>query len=177
MAKNAKNKRNIKKLGYKFLSPNNYAKFIGVKFSTNCKFRTKYFVTKPYLIEVGDNVQTAMNVCFINHDGGVGVKNLYKDLKKIDLIKNIVIGDNVFIGFNVTILLGTKIGEKVIVGAGSVVRGELKSNGVYAGVPAKYIYSIDEYKEKNNNFFLNTSSTDSVKKEKILREVFPESSS
>jgi acetyltransferase-like isoleucine patch superfamily enzyme len=168
----------LKNLGYKFLSPNNYARFIGVKFGNNCKFRTKYFGTEPYLIEIGDNVQTAMNVYFINHDGGVGVlRNLYKDLKKIDLIKKIVIGNNVFIGFNVTILLGTKIGDNVIIGAGSVVRGELNSNSVYAGVPAKYICSIDEYKEKNNNFFLNTSSIDSVKKEKILREVFPESSS
>lgn len=167
----------LKLLAYKFLSPNNYAKLIGVKFGANCKLRTKYFGTEPYLIEIGDNVQTSTNVYFINHDGGVGVlRNLYKDLKKIDLIKKIVIGNNVFIGFNVTILLGTKIGDNVIIGAGSVVRGELKSNSVYAGVPVKYICSLDDYKEKNDSFFLNTFSIEPVKKEKILKEVFLESS-
>ncbi|MBF6648735.1 DapH/DapD/GlmU-related protein [Methylobacter sp. BlB1] len=166
----------LKLLAYKFLSPNSYAKFIGVKFGSNCKFRTKYFGTEPYLIEVGDNVQTSSNVYFINHDGGVGVlRNLYKDLKKTDLIKRIIIGNNVFIGFNVTILLGTKIGNNVIVGAGSVVKGELMSNSVYAGVPAKYICSIDSYKEKNSRFFLNTFSIEPVKKEEILRGFFLES--
>jgi acetyltransferase-like isoleucine patch superfamily enzyme len=48
----------------------------------------------------------------------------------------------------VTILPNTKIGSNVIVGACSLVKGELKSNSVYAGVPARYICSTEDYLEK-----------------------------
>ena len=42
-----------------------------------------------------------------------------------------------FIGSNTTILAGTKIGDNVIIGAGSLVKGNISGGGVYAGVPAK----------------------------------------
>ena len=54
---------------------------------------------------------------------------------------DIVIGDNVFIGANCTILPGARIHSHVIVGAGAVVRGELEPNSVYAGVPARKVRS------------------------------------
>jgi acetyltransferase-like isoleucine patch superfamily enzyme len=97
---------------------------------------------------------------------------LYKEFEQADLFRKIIIGNNVYIGINVTILSGTKVGDNVIIGAGSLVRGELKSNSVYAGVPVKYICSIDEFKEKNSHLFINTLSTEQVKKEKIIREMF-----
>ena len=59
------------------------------------------------------------------------------------------IGNNVFIGADSIVLCNTKIGDNVIVGAGSVVTNDLPSNGVYAGNPAKYIYSFEEYKKKH----------------------------
>lgn len=46
------------------------------------------------------------------------------------------IADNVYIGSRVTILAGTTIEDRVVVAAGSLVRGTLKSGGCYAGVPA-----------------------------------------
>lgn len=36
-----------------------------------------------------------------------------------------------------------------MVGAGSVVTHDLPDNGVYAGIPARYVGSIENYKEKN----------------------------
>lgn len=163
----------IKFLAYKFLSPVNYARFIGVKLGANPIINTKYFGSEPYLIEIGDNVRTSINVYFLNHDGAAHVvRNLYKEFEQADIFKKIIIGNNVWIGINVTILSGTKIGDNVIIGAGSIVRGELKPNSVYAGVPVRYICSIEEYKEKNSRYFINTLSTERSKKEKILREMF-----
>ena len=47
------------------------------------------------------------------------------------------------------VLCNVHIGNNVVIGAGSVVTHDLPSNGVYAGAPAKYIGSIENYKEKN----------------------------
>lgn len=54
----------------------------------------------------------------------------------------IVIGDDVFIGMRAIVLPGTTIGDGAVIGAGSVVRGVVEDNAVYAGNPAKKIRSI-----------------------------------
>jgi len=51
----------------------------------------------------------------------------------------IVIGEWVWIGANCTILSGVKIGDKTVVGAGSVVTKDLPPNCVAIGVPAKVV--------------------------------------
>ena len=60
----------------------------------------------------------------------------------------VVIGNNCFIGFNALILKDTHIGDNVIIGARSVVKGNIPSNTVWAGVPAKQICTIDEFYKK-----------------------------
>lgn len=52
---------------------------------------------------------------------------------------NPIIGDNVSLGANVTIIGNVKVGDNVTVGAGSVVTKDVPSNCVVAGVPAKVI--------------------------------------
>ncbi|WP_179394828.1 sugar O-acetyltransferase [Lacticaseibacillus absianus] len=49
----------------------------------------------------------------------------------------ITIGDNVWLGGNVTVCPGVTIGDNVVVGAGSVVTKDLPANVVAAGVPAR----------------------------------------
>lgn len=56
--------------------------------------------------------------------------------------KPIVLGDNVWLGGNVTILPGVTIGENTIVGAGSVVTKDLPANVLAVGNPARVIRSI-----------------------------------
>ena len=53
-----------------------------------------------------------------------------------------VIGDNVNLGVNVTIIGPVHIGDNVIVGAGSVVIKDVPNNCVVAGNPAKIIKSL-----------------------------------
>lgn len=53
--------------------------------------------------------------------------------------KEIIIGDNVFIGGHSIILKGTSIGENSIIGAGSVVSGTIPENEIWAGNPAVFV--------------------------------------
>lgn len=49
------------------------------------------------------------------------------------------VGDNVYLGANVTVIGPVKIGNNVTVGAGSVVIKDLPDNCIAAGNPAKII--------------------------------------
>ncbi len=55
----------------------------------------------------------------------------------------IVIGSNVWLARNVTVLPGSKIGDHTVVAAGSVVRGELPRRVLAAGNPARPVKELD----------------------------------
>lgn len=61
--------------------------------------------------------------------------------------KDIIIGNNVWIGYGVQIMLGVKIGNNSIIGAGSIVTHNVAENEVVGGIPAKKIRSRSN--EKN----------------------------
>ena len=51
----------------------------------------------------------------------------------------VTVGRLSWVGIGTSVIHNTTIGEKVIIGGGSVVIGDLKANHTYAGVPAKLI--------------------------------------
>lgn len=55
-----------------------------------------------------------------------------------------IIGDNVYIAANATVIGGVNIGNNVIIGAGSVVVKDIPDNSVAVGNPARVIRSINE---------------------------------
>lgn len=57
----------------------------------------------------------------------------------VEIIGDVIIGDNVLIGSGCFICPNVTIGSNVIIGANSVVTKDIPSNGVYAGSPAKLI--------------------------------------
>lgn len=61
--------------------------------------------------------------------------------ERINEAQDIIIGNHVWIGSDVKILKGVKIGDNTVIGIGSIVTGEIEENSVYAGVPAKKIRS------------------------------------
>jgi acetyltransferase-like isoleucine patch superfamily enzyme len=160
----------IKKTGFTKL----YARLSGVDFGNNCKFSNKVdFGSEPYLVTLGNDFYCSANITFITHDGSVNVlRNIYKECEDVDFFGRVIIGNNVFLGFNVTLLPGAKIGDNVIVGAHSLVKGKLSSNSVYAGSPAKYICSIDDYKNKNESQFVKTKLMKSVDKEREIKKIW-----
>jgi len=64
------------------------------------------------------------------------------DFRKV-IIKPVTIGENVRIEMRVIILAGVNIGDNTVIGAGSVVTGDIPSGVLAAGVPCKVIRKID----------------------------------
>lgn len=62
--------------------------------------------------------------------------------------REIVIGDNCFIGCNAIILKGTVLGDGCVVGAGAVVAGKFEAGSVIAGNPAKVIKKLELQKNR-----------------------------
>lgn len=54
-----------------------------------------------------------------------------------------MIGDNVTLGVNVTIIGGVIVGNNVIIGAGSVVVKDIPDNSVAVGNPCRVIKTIE----------------------------------
>ena len=158
-----------------WISYEKYARKRGVNIGKNCKLLGRpNFGTEPYLITLGDHVCVGgTGTQFITHEGAHWVLK-GKDPEKYRHTfgyGRIVVGNNVYIGARCTILRGVTIGDNVIIGACSLVNKDLESGGVYAGVPAKRICSVEEWSKKFldampefdlNNYLKN-------KKEKVLK--------
>lgn len=107
----------------------------------NCKISSHTFICEGVNIE--DNVFIGHNVTFINdripratnEDGGMQDESDWK-------VEETFVKKGASIGSSATIMCGVTIGEKALVGAGSVVTEDVPPNAVVAGVPAKIIRSI-----------------------------------
>ncbi len=90
-------------------------------------------------VKFGNNVFIAPNCGFYTAGHPIDVE---KRNQGLEYAKPIEVGNNVWIGGNVVVLPGVKIGDNVVIGAGSVVTKDLPSNVVAYGNPcrpAKYI--------------------------------------
>ena len=118
-------------------------------------------VFPPFYADFGKNIHVGKNVfvndcCHFQDHGGVtlgdgclighNVVNHYLDPEKRSamLPAPIVLGKNVWVGSNATILQGVTIGDNAVVAAGAVVTKDVPANSIVGGVPAKFIKRIDE---------------------------------
>ena len=96
----------------------------------------------PNMVEIGDNFISAPGSIVLAHDASV-----YYHSGKYRVEKT-VIGNNVFLGANSTILPGVTIGDNAIIGAGSVVTKNVVAYSVVCGNPARHQCTVDEYVNK-----------------------------
>lgn len=101
---------------------------------------------------IGNNVVISRNVLILNHDYSItcGLRSIGQKIGESEAfwLKEIVVADNVFIGANATILPGTHIGENSIIGAGSVVKGEIPPESIVVGNPAKIVGNTIDWGNK-----------------------------
>lgn len=97
-------------------------------------------------VTFGDNVFIAPNCVFSTAGHAIDSEQRTKGL---EIALPITVGDNVWIGANVSVLPGVSIGNNAIIGAGSVVNKDIPDGVIAAGVPCKVIRKItDEDKHK-----------------------------
>lgn len=94
-------------------------------------------------ITLGGNCLVGHNVVFATLNHGFAPEE-----RQSMLPAPIVVGRNVWIGSNSTILQGVTIGDNSIIAAGSVVTKDVPANAIVAGVPARFIRSISPEEEK-----------------------------
>ena len=87
----------------------------------------------PKGIHIDENTLVAGGSIILSHDHCKRVRD------NQPYLTDTYIGKNCFIAVKVIILAGIKIGDGVIVGAGSVVTKDVPSNSIVAGNPAKII--------------------------------------
>lgn len=155
------------------LDPLGYATSLGVRLGKGVRFYGMppgMFGTEPWLITIGDNVHITAGCQFVTHDGGTLI--LRKDVPDLELTAPIRIGNDVYIGLRTIILPGVTIGNRCIIGAGSVVAKDIPDNSVAAGVPARVIRTTDEYLQRAEAKSLHFGHLGPSEKANALKEHF-----
>lgn len=109
---------------------------IGENFFANMNF----VILDGAKVTIGDNVFIAPNVGIYTagHPLDVAQRNA-----GLEYAYPVTIGNNVWIGAQVSILPGVTIGDNTVIGAGSVVTKDIPSNSVAVGNPCRIIKSIN----------------------------------
>ena len=94
-------------------------------------------------IEIGEDAQLGPGslVTTTGHDYRKGLEASWKP---------VVIGRGAWIGANVTILPGVEIGDRAVIGAGSVVTRSIGPGSIAVGVPARVIRRIEDPPQRSN---------------------------
>ncbi len=114
----------------------------GLHISVGENFLANYNVTILDIapVNIGDYVMIGPNtlISTVNHPMTPMGRR-----KHLGIAKPVTIGNDVWIGGNVTILPGVTIGNNVVIAAGAVVTHDVPDNSLVGGVPAKVIREIE----------------------------------
>ena len=119
---------------------------------------TKAFFDTTETIEIGHGTVITAGVRILTHDYSITPAADYVGLlgdNDLNITGKVKIGAQCFLGLTSILLPGTTIGDGVIVGAGSVVRGNIPPNTIIVGNPAKIVGQTDSWVR---NKILNKSS-------------------
>lgn len=153
------------------------AKYRGMKVGKNFNMPDKiYFGTEPYLIEIGDNVNIAAGVRFVNHGGTTTLLRKLPGYEDARIFGRIKIGSNCTIGLNCVIMQDVQIGNNCILGANSVLSQSMPDNTVFIGNPAQFLCTIEDYGDivlKSNTIYPRELEKDRKKLDQYIKENLP----
>lgn len=108
----------------------------GTKIGRNCRINENVFIQQAI---IGDDVLIAPNCAILS----VSHNHQNVDIPIVDQGDSEpnppIIGNNVWLGRNVVVMPGIKIGDGAIVGAGAVVTKDIPPYVIVGGVPARII--------------------------------------
>ena len=131
----------LEKCGVKFIGEPRFIHY-SARIDTSCN------------VELGDKIVISANVFLLTHDYSLTTaqRAIGEDCA-IDsaIFAPIRVKDNCFIGLGAILLPGTILGNNVIVGAGSVVRGEVADDSIVIGNPAFVVKNTKQWAKDYNN--------------------------
>jgi lipopolysaccharide O-acetyltransferase len=107
-------------------------------------------------VEIGDNVLMGSKVVITDHNHGQYSNghcspHIAPSLRPLDHDRRVVIGRNVWLGDGVVVTPGATIGDGCVIGANSVVVGDIAPFTIAAGVPARprrvFTFDTDEWSD------------------------------
>lgn len=118
-----------------------YRRLLGMKVGEQTSFALMVMldVMFPEKIKVGRNTVIGYNTTLLAHE------YLIREYR----LGDIVIGDEVMIGANSTVLPGVEIGDGAIVSAGTLVHKDVPAGAFAGGNPMKIIYTKEQMAERN----------------------------
>jgi hypothetical protein len=96
-----------------------------------------------WAVEIGAYTIVANDVRIIVHDAAI------KRITGYTEVRPVTIGRRCYLGTGTIVLPGARIGDEAIIGAGSVVRGEIPARSLAVGNPARVIGSIEKLRERH----------------------------
>ena len=115
----------------------------GVKIGSNTAIGARNFISGQGGIEIGSDVIMGPDIrIFSENHNFLNSSKIIKD--QGETRKGVKVGDNCWIGANVTILDGVNIGDNSIIAAGSVVNESFKNDVLIGGVPARVLKDLNK---------------------------------
>lgn len=128
------------------------------------------------MIEIGDNVNIAAGVRFVNHGGTTTLLRRLPGYEDARIFGRIKIGNNCTIGLNCVITQDVKIGDNCILGANSVLSQSMPDNSVFIGNPAQFLCTIEDYGDivlSNNTMYPRELEANKRKLDEYIKENLP----
>lgn len=120
-----------------------YRTFLRMKIGekTALAFKVMPDIMFPEKIQIGRNCVIGYNTTILAHEYLIDEYRL----------GNVVIGDEVMIGANSTVLPGVVIGDRAVVAAGTVVHKDVPAGAFVAGNPMRIIYTKEEMERRKDH--------------------------
>lgn len=127
--------------GIDFRPPINLDYGIGLKIGDRTFINKDFLIVGGGYITIGEDCLIGPRCSIYTPDHAFAVK---PRLEGWEHTTPVTIGNNVWLGGNVTVLPGATIGDNTIIGAGSVVAGEIPANKIAVGNPCRVIKDLPE---------------------------------
>jgi hypothetical protein len=135
------------------------ARDLGVSVGDGCRILSLEFGSEPWLISQ-----------FLTHDGSGW---LYRDGKgRRFRYRPISIGNDVFVGNRSILMPGVAVGDRSVIGAGSVVTRSVVSGSVVAGNPARPITTFEDLMNRIVDWPSESDLTGLSYRERVRRATF-----
>ena len=127
---------------------NKIADIEGIYIGNNCYLGFGLSLLNASKISIGNSVLMASNILISSENHGMDPESDVPYMEQDLTARDVIIKDGAWIGQNVCILPGVTIGEKAIIGAGSIVTKSVPDYCIAVGNPARVIkkYNFSTHK-------------------------------